>query len=175
MIATLSTEEMITTGTVGLRRWIAVLHNEMQGPYTANDFSEGLHRYTISAMAEFVVAREFNLFWQDGVGSYAAGDVGGIIEVRCRTIPGSGLDIGFKVTDTVDGDGQPKNKPFVLVHAHLACSKKETLKFDMVGWIYAQDGWAAGKANGTLKGVNFVQPALPPLRKMSELHSILGY
>jgi hypothetical protein len=160
--AKLSPQEMITTAMVGVRRWVSVLANGQRNRYSAKELNEGFERAIFSAMAEYVVAREFNLFWPDGVGRLDAGDVGQHdIEVRCRLIGGVGLDIGFKATDDMQA-------PFVLVHA-------DVLKFEfiMVGWIYGSDGWALGKENPALPGVRFVPPMVPPLRDMNELGAVL--
>jgi hypothetical protein len=159
----LTPQEMITTATVGVRRWVSVLANGQRNRYSAKELGEGFERSIFSAMAEFVVAREFNLFWPDGVGRLDAGDVGRHdIEVRCRVIGGSGLDIGFKQTDDMDA-------PFVLVHADVL-----KFEFTMVGWMYGRDGWALGKENPSLPGVNFISPMVPPLRDMSELDALFA-
>jgi len=152
----LTPQELTTAAMVGVRRRITMIARaESDGeanPFTLDECPfEGA---IIGAMAEFVVARAFNLFWADGVGKRNAIDVGGLIEVRARRIGGCGLDLGIRAHDKL-------NLPFVLVHADIP-------HFTMVGWLYGRDAWEIG-APTKKDWLRFVPAQLPPLRDMTEL------
>lgn len=153
---TLTPQELTTAAMVGVRRRVNMIARaETDGhdnPYTLDECPfEGM---IIGAMAEFVVARAFNLFWHDNVGKRDAIDVGGLIEVRARRIGGCGLDLGIRANDKLD-------LPFVLVHADIP-------RFTMVGWLYGRDAWEIGVPTSK-DWLRFVAAKTPPLRTMTEL------
>lgn len=152
----LTPHELTTAAMVGVRRRIHMIaraeHDGEANPFTLDESPfEGA---IIGAMAEFVVARAFNLFWADNVGKRNAVDVGGLVEVRARRLGGCGLDLGIRAHDKLD-------LPFVLVHADIP-------HFTMVGWIYGRDAWAIG-APTSRDWLRFVPAKLPPLREMTDL------
>jgi hypothetical protein len=76
--------EMITAGTVGIRRRVQNIING-RGPTHGSKHSAdagALDNDIVGCMAEFAVAKYFNLYWSGTIGELEAPDVGGLIEVR---------------------------------------------------------------------------------------------
>lgn len=167
-VVSLNLEEADMTSAIGARRWNNVLVNRKNNPkYSPGELGDGYAKYCISAMGEYVVAREFGLQWRAGVEVDRDGDIVGpggfVVEARTRRYsehPGFS-DMGLRQTDL------EKNRPFVLVLA-----EKLSHRFKIVGWHYANDGWAVGKPFKTGE-IRYVPPRVPPLRHLDELHAII--
>jgi hypothetical protein len=84
--------------------------------------------YTVNGcVAEAAVAKHFRLKWTPEVGKINAIDVGGVIEVRSRPIPGPGLDLGIRPHDKRD-------LPHVLAWVYA------DYRVELVGWLYGREG-----------------------------------
>lgn len=154
----LSHEQMTTAAMVGVRRQLSAMAKQRQhwGILPSSE-TEAFDNHIVGAMAELAVARCFNLFWDDAVGSINGCDVGGLIEARARRINGFGLDLAMRPKDATE----KPNKPFVLVHAAPP-------RFVLAGWLYGLEAWEAGQPN-TKTGLRYVRGTIPPLRCMSAL------
>jgi hypothetical protein len=155
---TLSFEDMLTAGIVGLRRHISgmALNREHQG--NSSEASHSFDPHILGAMGELVVAKAFNLYWDATVGRVDACDVGGIIEVKCRRL---GRGFGLSIRPNYKPD-----KPYVLVRA------EPPNRFFLVGWLYGQKAWEIGTPMPDF-GVRAVPATLPPLRSIAELERII--
>lgn len=160
VIIELSYQQMTTAAMIGVRRQISAMAKRRQhwGVLPSSE-TEAFDNHIIGAMAELCVAKAFNLYWDDAVGSVTGCDVGGLIEVRARRVNGSGLDLAMRPHD------KPR-KPYVLVHAAPP-------KFSLIGWVYGADGWNAGQPNAKT-GLRYVSATIPPLRPIGELVSVLA-
>jgi hypothetical protein len=154
----LTPQEMMTAALVGVRRQISAMANG-RSHWGVLESSEtaAFDNHIIGAMAEFAVAKVFNLFWSDNVGSVNGRDVGGKIEVRCRRIGGVGLDLAMRPHD------KPQ-MPYLLVHAAMP-------RFVLVGWIFGHDAHELGSINEAT-GLRYVSP--DDLRPVSELQVLLN-
>lgn len=123
----LSPHEMVTAGTVGLRRNVAAIVRRLKPVHggQANGLPGAFGHHVVGAMAEFVVAKTLNLFWDPNIGKTRECDVGGIVEVRARTQDGDGLDLAIRPKDKPDA-------PHVLVHC-------DPPFFRIPGWIFARE------------------------------------
>jgi hypothetical protein len=153
----LSPQELMTAAMVGVRRQISAMANGRAhwGVLSSSETS-AFDNHIIGAMAEFAVAKHFHLFWSDNVGSVTGRDVGGEIEVRCRRVGGSGLDLAMRPHD------KPA-MPYLLVHAAMP-------KFTLVGWIYGCDAESLGMLNEST-GLRYVVAS--SLRPLDELQTML--
>lgn len=159
----LSGQEMVTAGTVGLRRHVAAIVKGKRPVHGAqgNGHPGAFDNHILGAMAEFAVARALNLFWAPNIGLTAKGDVGGLIEVRARTQDGTGLDLAIR-----PGDGT--NSPHVLVHC-------DPPLFRIIGWIFAREAASiAGSCWNEKRGLWFVpHVALRPMEELKQyIHTL---
>ena len=146
MIIELSPQEMITAGTIGVRRQVAALFQNRRPSHGAHDNSDSraFDDHIIGAMAEYAVAKTLNLFWDPSIGKVKKGDVGGFVEVRVRRVGGTGLDLVIRPGDEDDA-------PYVLVHA-------EVPRFFIKGWLYGRDGKAGGFVWNEQRRLWFIPP-----------------
>ena len=119
MIVRLSPQEIITASSIGLRRQVYAMHTNLR--QYGNGKPEWFDAHIMGAMAEFVVARAVNLFWSAHIGVTDQPDVGGLIEVRLRRVPGSGTDLAIRPKDK-------DHRPFVQVLGSFDGS------FRIAGW-----------------------------------------
>jgi hypothetical protein len=131
MIRTLSPYEIETAAHIGVRRQAMAMARGRKDFVERAD-RRGFEMHIVGAMAEMIVAREFNLYWDAVVGRVDACDVGGIIEVRCRT-PDSGCDLPMRAHDK-----------FAMPHV-LVLATPPT--FDIVGWLPGIVAWDKGILN----------------------------
>jgi hypothetical protein len=161
ILVELSYNEILTAASVGVRRQVAAMHGNRQSfrQPLQNDALFDFH--ILGAMAEMVVARSLNLFWSDAVGSINSGDVGGLVEVRCRRVI-SGLDLGMGRMSR-----EKLDRPYVLVHYN------NTRQFRMVGWIPGQQAWDGAVLHAET-GIRYFKGSVPPLRPMHSLATELS-
>lgn len=157
MIVTVPAVDFLLAGTVGMRRATACLHKKMErngGNSHPQDpiFDQAVY----GAVAEFIVAGMLNLFWSPKVGELSKGDVGGLVEVRCRN-PASGDEIGIR-------DHELNETPYVLV------IYRGGFNFEVAGWIRGREGIERGEWND--KRQCFFVPR--PYRPISELREWLA-
>lgn len=131
MQITLTPNEMMIAGIVGLRRRIVAITGDLRERVElestrGNEFDKDV----IGAMAEMAVGRGLNLHWSVTSFGVDVGSVSEGVEVRCRRVGGSGLDLAFRKSDT-------SQRPYVLVHADVPV-------FTLVGWLYLREAAAAG-------------------------------
>jgi len=160
MIITLSPQDAIVPASIGLRRQIFALANGLRhfGAMTMTErqfnsaADNAFDHHILAAMSEYVVARALNLFWEPSVGNTNGVDVGGLVQVRLRRVPGTGSDLAIRDKDIDD-------KPYVLVHYPGG------LTFELKGWLFGREGKGRGQFNEQ-KNVWFVPP---PYRSIDEL------
>ena len=144
---------MITAASIGMRRQVyAISHNLWHYGHEEEKFDS----HVIGAMAEFAVARVLNLFWEANIGKIGGSDVGGVVGVRMRRIPGVGTDLAI-------GPKDEDETPYVLVHGY------RNGRMDLVGWLY---GRAAKERKGPWcepKNVWFVPPPYDPMDTLIDL------
>ena len=156
-IITLSAQWLAKAREVGAARQ-AYAESQDYENYGTSDAGEE-RNHVAGAISECAVAKHFNLPWKPHVGTTTGIDVGGLIEVRTRIIPGTGTDLAIRPDDKDD-------KPYV--HTHVYADNRVRL----IGWLYSKDGkhgnnggvWNAGRA------VWFVPP---PYRSIAELEELL--
>jgi len=155
MIITLLPQDAIVPATVGMRRQFVAMQRGMRPDGNADE-ARYFDHHIFGAMAEFVVARLLNLFWEPRIGSTAGEDVGaiggGAVGVRLRRMPGNGGDLAIRRKDK-------DHVPQVLVHNH------GDFTFIIKGWEYAGEARARGVWN-ECSNVWFVPP---PYRSTEEL------
>src|SRR5215471_8587845 len=157
MLVRLTLQQMITAGSVGLRRHIAAIARSLDHHWSGTE-SDLFDHHIVGAMGEYAVASVFNLFWHEHVGDIGERDVGGLIDLRTRR-PDNGRDLAIRPKDK---DG----KPILLVHARPP-------EFALVGWIpSASQGRAIGEWNDRAR-VHFVPGAVPPLLPVKQLFDLV--
>jgi hypothetical protein len=128
---TLTPQQMMTAGNIGLRRHVAAIARRLQH-HNSLPSADDFDCHILGAMAEYVAAKVFNLFWDDHIGIINGRDVGGVVEVRCRR-PASGLDLAIRPDD----DDEHR---YLLVHAEVPA-------FRLIGWTTAGEGKRIGQWN----------------------------
>jgi hypothetical protein len=157
MIVNLTPQNMVTAALVGARRQCAAIVRDLKHfGHRKNSKTLAFDHHCIGAMAEFAVAKQFNLFWDDNVGRTDGSDVGGILEVRARR-PEVGLDLAIRPRDA-------GSKPYVLVYARPP-------EFEIVGWAFASDGKRLGKWNDA-SSLYYVPPA--SLQSVDDLRDLVA-
>lgn len=159
ILVTLSSQELITAGTVGLRRHVAALSKDRRPAHgaPANNGEDAFDHHIFGACAEFAVAKNYNLFWAPSVGLIDKCDVGGIIEVRSRRLHGTGIDLAIR-------PGDSDEKPYLLVHGDIP-------RFHLIGWLFGREGKNAGVWNEKRR-LWFHEPK--SLRTPPELDSVIA-
>jgi hypothetical protein len=109
---------------------------------------------------EVGVAAHYKLPWQPG--GLKSVDVGGIIEVRARPIPGPGRDLGIRLRDRELGKEQ---LPFVLAWVYT-----DDYRIELVGWLYGHEGMD-NPARWDEQCKCWWNP--PPYRPLHELEAII--
>ena len=163
MRRTLAPHDALTAGEVGLRRQIWALSVDLKhygNDSDADASARAFDHHIWSCMSEFVVAREFNLFWKPHIGITKGCDVGGIIEVRMRNVPGSGTDLAIRPHDKPD-------KP------HLLVLNFRNLTFDLVGWLSGDEGLARARDGCMWDEMHQCWYVPPPYRPLEELHKLV--
>jgi len=118
------------------------------------DYSVG--KDIIGCIGECAAAKFFGLKWSPQIGVYNAVDVGGVLEVRARNIPGTGRDMAYRPDDK-------DHLPYVLVHVFQDNGVR------LIGWLYGHEAREAGPWCEA-KRVWFVPP---PYRDIASLAIIL--
>jgi hypothetical protein len=156
MIVTLTPVEALMPCIIGARRQLYALSRGKRPDGNADE-GRWFDHHIFGAMAEFVVARIFNLFWEPRIGETGNSyDVGGCIGVRLRRLPGNGSDLAIRRGDKDD-------VPQVLVHNY------GDLSFHVMGWLNALEGRERGAWN-ELSNVWYVPP---PYHSLEELANLL--
>jgi hypothetical protein len=142
---------------IGEARYLyAVEHAlRMYGNIDYSDQGDSLH--IAGAISEAVVAKHFKLPWKPHIGVIDGIDVGGLIEVRARRVPGTGTDLAIRPDDKDD---------LPYVHSLVYADNSVTLK----GWLYGRDG----KGRGVWNSAKCVWFNAPPYRPISELEKIIN-
>jgi hypothetical protein len=161
MIVTLTPQEAMTAGHVGLYRQCFAMTKKLPhfGTPTSDQDDLAFDHHIVSAWGEFIVAKTLNLFWAPNVGNIRGIDVGGVVEVRVRKVPGTGVDLAIREHDK---DG----RPYVLAH-HL----RGGFSFELVGWLYGHEAKGRGPFN-ELRKVWFVPPPYRPIDELLSLYTM---
>lgn len=156
----LSLQEIMTAATVGVRRQVSAMQRDRkQWGVLESSKDYAFDHHIIGAMSELAVAKHFNLFWPDGVGSIHGVDVGGIIEVRCRRLSGTGVDMAMRPKDIEE----KPDTPFLLVHEQMP-------RFRLMGWMFGNAAAGLGDFN-EMTGLRYVKPKV--LRELEELEKLV--
>src|SRR5215471_6158229 len=99
MIVTLSPQDAAFPAHVGMRRQIFALSQRLRNHYDLPDDANCFDIHIFGAMAEFALARALNLFWEPHIAIDDKPDVGGVLDVRLRRLPGTGSDLPIKPKD----------------------------------------------------------------------------
>lgn len=128
-IVRLTFPEMYLAGTVAVMRIISNIRENRGDRYGAQRGENGFQYDWLGALGEIACAKHFNLFWSGAIGDYEAIDVGGKMQVRCRSKAWYELPIH-----------PPDNneKPFVLALAH------DLPNITLRGWVYAKEAKVLG-------------------------------
>lgn len=147
MIMDLSWQELALCGDVGVRRQVAAFAKNLE-QYGKPDGTEPLFEHHIGgAISEFAVARFLNLFWEPSIGAIETVDVGGLVEVRMRLLPGTGGDLAMRPKDHDE-------KPYVLVHVY----RERPHQPEIIGWLLGREGKRPGQALEPKRKVWFIPP-----------------
>ena len=140
---------------VGLRRQIFAFSNRLAHYGNPDGTEPVFEQHIAAAISEFAVARTLNLFWEPSVGRIESTDVGGIVEVRVRNIPGTGTDLAIRPKDDDE-------KPFVLVHLY----RDRPWRPELIGWLFGWEGKRKDVPPDPKRGVWF---NAPPYRAIKDL------
>jgi hypothetical protein len=147
--------ELSMCGDIGVRRQVTAFMGGRR-QYGNPDGSEPLFdQHIAGVIAEFAVARFFNLCWRPSIGEIDNIDVGGLIEARVRLLPGNGSDLAIRPKDHDD-------KPYVHVHVY----RERPWRPELIGWLYGGEGKHPGVAVDPKRLVWFNPP---PYRSIDEL------
>ena len=138
----------------------------------ANALLKGFKRYGVGdenpeayhingAVSEAGVAKHFKQPWKPRLDAVGEVDVAGVIEVRCRPIPGPGRDLGIRPKDRDKHD-----LPHVLVWVYT----EQNYRMELVGWLYGHEG-ADNPARWNEPSGCWYNP--PPYRPLHELEALL--
>lgn len=86
----------------------------------------------MGCLGEFAVALVLDLPWHANIGVLDRADVGDMVDVRARRVPGSGTDLVIFPKD-------PDDRPFV----QTLVRPDDTV--ELVGWLHAHEGKARGQ------------------------------
>lgn len=157
MSGELSWQELVLCADVGARRQIAAFAQGRKSYGNQNGDEPLFENHIAGAIAEFHVARHFNLFWSPSIGEVDSTDVGGLLEVRMRKLPGTGSDLAIRPKDIDD-------KPYVLVHVHRLTPWQPKI----VGWLFGGEGKRPSEPTDPLRGVWYIPPPYRPVSELEE-------
>ena len=156
-IVGLTWSEVALCADVGVMRQVYAFTKDYK-LYGNPDGSEALFEHHIAgAISEFAVARFLNLFWKPSIGETDNLDVGGLVEVRMRLIPGTGTDLAMRPKDHDD-------RPYVQVHLYRTRPHRP----EIMGWIYGREGKRPGEPVDPKRLVWFIPPPYRPLSELVE-------
>jgi hypothetical protein len=153
VLVTLSVEEAITAAINGLRRQIFALSRGLEDD-SEDDHAFGSHIY--GAIAEFALARRLNRFWAPNIGLTDEREVGGLIDVKTRQLPGAGADLSIRPNDADE-------RPYVL-----AISRRG-LTIELVGWLCSHEAKARGEWNERAR-CWFAPPSYRPIEELIRVY-----
>lgn len=136
------------------RHAYAVKHDLKHYGNIANDHES---HHEVGAIAEAAVAKYLHLPWRANIGNIKGVDVGNVVEVRARRIPGTGTDLAIRPNDKDD-------KPYVLAWVHADDS------VEIVGWLFGREG----KNRGPWSAAKQVWFNPPPYRPIEQLLDIIS-
>jgi len=128
-------------------------HDRLQADGRPVSPEQRLQQNIMSTRAEIAVAKVVRAPWRRSRDPNTP-DVGGCIEVRARSIPGTGGDLALR-----PGDDKKIERPFVLVHVY-----ELDQRIDVVGWLF---GYEARERGGPERFTTVYVP--PPYRPIEEL------
>ena len=143
---------------IGAQRHAYALSQGYRNYGTIDDGEERHH--VAGAIGECAVAAHFKLPWKPNVGVITGVDVGNLIEVRTRILPGKGFDLAIRPDDKED-------KPYVLTFV----LKDNSVR--LIGWLYGKEG-KHGQRGGVWNEGRQVWFVPPPYRSISDLVSMLA-
>jgi len=131
----LTSSEFYTAAVIGLRRQIERLRKRrVPNGRTSHDTDPVFDQSIEGAVAESIVGELLNLNWPAKIGDDSKGDVGDMVEVRCRNPIRSGNEIGIHTDELT-------NTPYVGVLYH------GFFDFEITGWVYGIEGRERGVWN----------------------------
>lgn len=154
MIVTLTARETFEAleTAVARQRWAFERNAKMFG----RDSDNPARDHVLGCLGEKAVANVLGVPWDRTIGRLDIPDVGGLVDVRARRVPGKGTELIVYPKDHDD-------RPFVLVLVRV------DWLIDVIGWLFAHEGKQRGRWFAP-SGIYFVPPPYRSVDSLIELH-----